>query len=91
MQKRIPRSVGGSRPHVQRVSDAMSQNETVPQTVSRIYAAPAQTLDTGTDPRYPAKDTQIENIYLPSALPQDRKARSGILQIANWLFTGRME
>lgn len=90
-QSRIPRSVGGSRPQVQATSQIMASDPALPQLAARIYAPPAVKLDCDTDPRYPDKDTQVENIYFPSALPQDRKTRSGISQVFNWLFTGKME
>lgn len=91
-QSRIPKSIGGSRPAVEKTAYDLASNESVPFIASRIYAPPAQQMgDSDFDPRYPAKDSQVENLYFPSALPQEQKKRSGVVQVLNWLFTGKME
>lgn len=82
------RGQGGSDPKVQAASELLAFDETKPMLAARIYSPSAIKHYDDSDPRFKGKANSVENIYLPA---QETPApRNGIVQILNWLTTGRM-
>ena len=82
------RGTGGARLDVQQASERMLQNPTIPFLAARIYGPPSLQIYDDTDPRYGPKADNVENIYLPSAMPAP--GTKAPFDFWHWLKTGKV-